>query len=160
MKHQRVIAAALLPALVSLGAGCASTSYKPVANSRVAPVIESNELKLERQGQRYDQFDDAAVAGNSRALERLRAGRRSSTWGMVVGLVGAGLVGVGTWQLGQEGGNRDLHEGLGFGGLLLGLGAIVASTQLQLNGDAAMLDAVNIYNDEATAFAPAAPSKP
>jgi len=146
-----MLARSSLTLVVALGiTGCASSSYR-VADSPRVSLVDDHGAKVYKNGKRYKDLLDA-VADNPRALEEARTAQTFAAWegGLLLGGTALDVAAVPTLIVGV----KDHDAALAWTGYGLLVGALVAdigSIIMARNATPHVLDALNIYNDDAEA---------
>lgn len=138
-------------------AACASTSYTPRGDGRIAVVIDDGSQYLMKDGQRFPVTPDGvahAVAGNPAAEEHARIYGQNMHLSMAEQLVGLGAFVVGaivaTPSQDMAGNDLPVSRGRQIGGtvlLIAGLTAIIIGGVHVASAQAHYMDAINVYND-------------
>lgn len=150
----RVLVVLGTPLLVA-ACGCASTTYVPRADGRIAFGNDG----LYKNGQLYASGDvDQLVAGDARAEEEARSYRTDQTISGACSVVSVlAFVGGLVWEISAP--PKDLPSAAPTLGLFVG--AVVVDVVGSAFSSAArrhLFDAVNLYNDDLATGRPAAPA--
>jgi len=148
---------AVASAALMLQAACASTSYMPRSDGRIATVIEDGGIVLVKNGQRLPSGTDGlrqAVAGNPAAEEHANSYATNVHMAFAENLIGLGVLIAGlvvvTPRQDDMGNDLPLSRDRQVAGTLLSVGGlavlIVAGFQMAF-AQAHYQDAINTYND-------------
>jgi len=148
-RHLQILVASLVMASI----GCGQTSYTPARSPRVS--ITSNGFV--RDGATYSSLTDA-VNGNARAEQEASLAESFAIGGVVCSFVGDATAGfgLGLELVGSQQGpdHQPRHPAMATTGVGLALGGLalaVVGITLLTHASAHQRDAVNIYNDGASA---------
>jgi hypothetical protein len=155
MKTRRSVA--LASAALLAQAACASTSYRPTADGRIAMALEDGRQVLVKDGKTYPFGGDGllqAVAGNATAEEHARDYSSNMHIALAEELIGLGsLVAGAIVAAPKQDANGDSIPASSerqTAGVILGIAGlvavIVAAVQIG-SAQAHFMDAVNVYND-------------
>jgi hypothetical protein len=165
MKWRRPVAVASAALLAQ--AACASTSYTPRGDGRIAQTQKSGQQVLSKNGKTIPANRDGlaeAVAGNPVAEEHARSYSRAFHLAIAEYVVGLGAF-VGGAVLTS---NRADETGMQLpvssgrqtpGGVLMigGLAAVIVSAFQGVSAQAHFMDAINVYNDGVVPYPPPPP---
>jgi hypothetical protein len=157
MEMRRSVAVA--SAAILTQAACASTTYRPRPDGRIAMALEDGRQVLVKDGKTYPYGGDGlleAVAGNPTAEEHARNYSSDMHIALAEELIGFGALVAGAIVAApsQDSNNKTIPASneRQTGGAILGIAGlvaiIVASVQIG-SAQAHFMDAVNIYNDGA-----------
>ena len=148
---------ALASAALLAHAACASTSYAPRPDGRIASTLEDGHPMLVRDGKSYPAGGASLqelVAGNPAAEEHARSYVTTMRFGIAEQLIGFGALIAGAVVAAprQDSAGRDIpvSEERQIGGSILGivgLVAIIVSGFHLASSQAHFQDAINVYND-------------
>jgi hypothetical protein len=150
-RTHRTVAVAALLALVSL-ASCATYTARPgrhiVLDAEGVYHRDGGEYRVGPWGGRAD----ALVGGDARAAAEVRRHQRLSRDGSLIYALGLAAMIVGPVAAASQV-SASLKEPVGFGTFGIGIGFMMMGIYVMTEGQVALLDAINIYNDDADAAA-------
>jgi hypothetical protein len=154
MEMRRFVAIASAALLTQ--AACASTTYQPRSDGRIAVVLDGGELLI-KDGKTYPHSPDGllqAVAGNAAAEEHARSYASDTYIAIAEQLIGIGALLTGAFVAApREDANHNSlpvsTERQTAGGVLViaGLATMIVAVVQASSGHGHFMDAVNVYND-------------
>ncbi|HXU02722.1 MAG TPA: hypothetical protein VN903_17275 [Polyangia bacterium] len=155
MKFRRPLAVASAAFLAQ--AACASTSYTPRNDGRIAQILEDGQPVLSKNGKTIPANGDGlreAVAGNPVAEEHARSYSHGMHMSIAENLIGLGAFIAGTLVVvpKKDAMGNDLpvssgRQTVGSALLIGGLAALIVSGFQVSSAQAHFVDAINVYND-------------
>jgi len=156
MLLRRSLTAVASAALV-MHAGCASTSYTPRGDGRIATVMEGGSPVLMKDGKRFPAGVDGlrdAVAGNPAAEEHAHGYSQAMHLSLAENLIGLGAVIAGAVVVAPNrdaaGNDLPVSRERNIAGSVLffgGLAAIIVAGFHVASAQSHYMDAINVYND-------------
>ena len=140
--------------VVAIGLALVTASMSACANYHPRPsrfIYRDPAGNLHRDGQDFkvSMFGDSTeslVSGNPRALEYARRYKNLNHIGLPIYLVGLAAMLASPFVAAAV--PERAQTATAFGGLGLGFGISLVGIALMFKGDAALVDAVNVYNDD------------
>src|SRR6185436_19394949 len=165
MTSRRALAAVSAAFLAQ--AACASTSYTPRGDGRIAMILEEGHPALSKNGKTIPANGDGleeAVAGNPAAEEHARDYSHGMHLSLAENLIGLGAFIAGTLVVVPKtdamGNDLPVSSERRTAGTILFVGGLAALIVSGFQGAAAQAhftDAINVYNDGVAPFPPPAP---